>query len=78
MVERLRRRALKENRFDDANDQVIQRRLQVYDVETKPVLDHYPPQCIAQVDATMSQIRVLSKIIDVIAPLKEEIDKVTR
>ena len=27
MVERLRRRALKENRFDDASDQVIRRRL---------------------------------------------------
>ena len=35
----------------------------VYDVETKPVLDFYPPEKIAQVDATMSQIRVLSEII---------------
>src|SRR5687767_11546470 len=31
MVERLRRRALKENRLDDANDKVIQHRLEVYD-----------------------------------------------
>src|SRR5579862_2633383 len=42
MVERLRRRALKENRFDDASDEVIQKRLVVYDVETKPVLEYYP------------------------------------
>src|SRR5262249_53135802 len=34
MVERLRRRALKENRFDDANDSVIQHRLEVYENET--------------------------------------------
>jgi adenylate kinase len=78
MVERLRRRALKENRFDDANDQVIQRRLMVYDVETKPVLDYYPQERIARVDATMTQIHVLSEIVKVLAPLKDELDKVTR
>src|SRR5437867_3588923 len=41
MVERLRRRALKENRIDDANDAVIQHRLEVYEQETRPVLEHY-------------------------------------
>src|SRR6476661_362494 len=54
MVERLRRRALKENRFDDANDKVIQHRLEVYETETKPVLEHYPPDKIARIDATMN------------------------
>ena len=44
MVERLRRRALKENRFDDASDAVIRKRLDVYDRETRPVLDYYPPE----------------------------------
>jgi adenylate kinase len=43
MVERLRRRALKENRIDDASDVVIKRRLEVYERETRPVLDFYPP-----------------------------------
>jgi adenylate kinase len=47
MVERLRRRALRENRFDDANDKVIQHRLEVYEHETKPVLEFYPPDKIA-------------------------------
>jgi adenylate kinase len=74
MVERLRRRALKENRFDDANDEVIQKRLIVYDVETKPVLDFYPAEKISRVDATMSQIRVLSEIMKILVPLKEELD----
>jgi len=74
MVERLRRRALKENRFDDANDEVIQNRLMVYDVETKPVLDYYPEDKIEKIDATMSQIRVLSEIIRILVPLKEEND----
>jgi adenylate kinase len=74
MVERLRRRALKENRFDDANESVIKERLEVYERDTKPVLDHYPDDRIVRVDATMSQIRVLSEIIGVITPIKSAID----
>ena len=74
MVERLKRRALKENRIDDANDKVIQHRMEVYERETRPVLDHYPADKVAQVDATMSQIRVLKNIIDVIQPIKSAID----
>ncbi len=75
MVERLRRRALKENRLDDANDKVIQHRLEIYETETRPVLDYYPPNTIVKVDATKSQIRVLSDIIKILVPLKEEMDK---
>src|SRR5256714_2849811 len=74
MVERLRRRALKENRFDDANDAVIQHRLEVYERDTHPVLEHYPPDTIAKVDATMNQLGVLSEIIKVLAPIKSAID----
>lgn len=74
MVERLRRRALKENRFDDANDAVIQHRLEVYENETRPVLDFYPAEKVVRIDATMSQIRVLSEILKVLVPLKEAHD----
>ena len=74
MVERLRRRALKENRFDDANDQVIQHRLEVYERETKPVLEHYPADKIAKIDATMNQLAVLSEILKVLTPIKSGID----
>jgi adenylate kinase len=38
LVERLRKRALKDNRLDDANEAVIRRRLETYESETKPVL----------------------------------------
>ena len=74
MIERLRRRALKENRFDDANDKVIQHRLEVYERETHPVLEHYPADRIVKVDATMNQLAVLSEIIKVLAPVKSAID----
>ena len=75
MVERLRRRALKENRFDDASDSVIRRRLEVYENETRPLLNFYPADRIIQVEATQSQIRVLSKLVSVLVPLKEEYDQ---
>jgi adenylate kinase len=74
MVERLRRRALRENRFDDANDEVIQRRLVEYEEKTRPVLDFYPEDKIERIDATMSQIRVLSDILKVLVPVKEAHD----
>lgn len=75
MIERLRRRALKENRFDDASDEVIRRRFEVYDRDTKPVLNFYPSDRIVHVEATMSQIRVLSNLIEFLVPLKEAHDK---
>lgn len=74
VIERLRRRALKENRADDANIDTIKRRLGVYEKETKPVLEFYPPEKIIEIDATMSQIRVLSAILNVLVPLKEARD----
>lgn len=74
MFERLRRRALKENRFDDASDEVINKRMEVFGRETRPVLDLYPKEIIHRIDATMSQIRVLSEIVRILVPLKEAID----
>jgi adenylate kinase len=75
MVERLRRRALRENRFDDASDEVIKRRLAVYNAETKPLLHYYPPEKIVKVEATMSQISVLSDLVKTLVSLKEEMDR---
>lgn len=77
MVERLRRRALKENRFDDASDDVINKRMDVFGRETRPVLDLYPEHLIHRIDATMSQIRILSEIVTrVLVPLKENLERV--
>jgi adenylate kinase len=66
---------LRENRLDDANDKVIQHRLEVYDQETKPVLEHYRLDRIVQIDATMSQIQIASEIIRVLVPIKLALDK---
>lgn len=74
MVERLRRRALKENRFDDASDVVINKRMDVFEKETRPVLDMYSSKLVTRIDATMSQIRILGDIVKVLTPLKEAMD----
>ena len=74
LVERLKRRALKENRIDDASDDVIRHRLQVYERDTKPLLDFYPEDKLFKVDAMMSQVRVLREILKIISPIKDELD----
>jgi adenylate kinase len=74
MVERLKRRALKENRVDDASDDVIRHRMQVYKKTTRPILKHYDKDLVTAIDATQSQIGVLRDIIAEIVPLKEQMD----
>ena len=69
MVERLQRRALRDNRLDDANLDVIRNRLQVYDHETKPVLDFYGPDIVHSIDAAQSPVEVLRDILRVVAKL---------
>lgn len=60
---RLKKRALKDNRLDDANDEVIKRRLATYETESKPVLEHYGQERITCVDATQPPARVLFQIL---------------
>jgi adenylate kinase len=64
---RLKKRALKDNRLDDANEQVIQRRLETYETESKPVLDYYGKDRITCVDATQPPAKVLLQILESVA-----------
>jgi adenylate kinase len=72
MIERLQRRAIKENRADDAQIEVIQRRWQVYEKETFPVLECYDRKIIAEVDAMRSPSAVLQQILTQVVPVQEE------
>ena len=69
MVERLRRRAIKEKRADDANEDLIRRRWDIYRDDTQPVLDHYPPEIIAEIDAIGTPAEVLQRILDDLVPM---------
>ena len=68
---RLKKRALKDNRLDDANDEVIQRRLQTYETESKPVLEHYRDR-VQVMDATESPAKVLLHILETVANANNE------
>ncbi len=63
LVQRLQRRALKENRLDDANLDVIRHRLKVYEQETKPVLSYYGPKRVHRIDSTQAPTKVLRDIL---------------
>ncbi len=66
LVERLKKRALKDNRLDDANESVIRRRLETYENESKPLLAHYGSEIIHEIDAMQAPIEVLSEITRVV------------
>jgi adenylate kinase len=63
LTERLQRRALKENRLDDANIDVIKNRLETYERETKPVLDFYGKQLVHEIDSDQLPAKVLFDIL---------------
>ena len=60
---RLQKRALKDNRLDDASDAVVRRRLEVYQNESAALLDHYPPALITRINAMQLPHVVLSEIL---------------
>src|SRR6266481_2987008 len=65
MIERLQRRALRENRLDDANLDVIKKRLDTYERDTRPVLDYYGPKLVHNVDSSKIPLQVLRDILDI-------------
>ena len=72
MVHRMRRRALKENRLDDADEKIIRRRFEVYDRETKPVLEYYPPSIVSEIDSIGSPAEVLQHVLEVLVPIQNQ------
>ena len=63
LIERLQRRALRENRLDDANLDIIRHRLKTYEKETKPVLNFYGKGLVHKIDSTQTPVKVLSDIL---------------
>ena len=72
MVDRMKRRAIKENRLDDADENVIRNRFKVYEEETKPVLEYYPADIIREIDALGSPASVLQHVLEEVVPVQDE------
>jgi len=69
LVRRLRKRALKDNRFDDASEVVIQKRFETYEAETKPILDFYGRDLVTEIDASQAPAKVLYDILSKVMTL---------
>lgn len=63
---RLRKRALKSGRLDDASDVVINHRIQTYEDTTKALFDYYPDHLRAEIDADQPPVMVLRDIVEIV------------
>ena len=70
LVTRLQRRAIKENRLDDANLDVIRDRLKIYERETKPVLNFYGKDVVHHINADQSPTAAFLSILKLIVKLR--------
>jgi len=72
LVFRLKKRALKDNRLDDANEEVIHRRLRTYEEESKPVLDYYGSPLVQTIDALRTPAEVMLDILKTVTKLQDK------
>ncbi|WP_165074005.1 adenylate kinase family protein [Paludisphaera rhizosphaerae] len=70
-MKRLRSRALLENRLDDMNEEVINRRLTTYYEETVKTLSFYRPELVYDIEAGQDTIDVLRDIVDRLSEMKK-------
>ena len=69
LVNRLKGRALKSDRPDDADEAVIRKRIEVYEAETTPVLQSFDGKLISSINADQPPLAVLRDIAEVLVPV---------
>ena len=62
-IQRLLRRGMIELRADDKDRDILKTRMEVYEKETKEVLEHYPNNLIGRFDADQKPLEVLRDIL---------------
>jgi len=72
LVQRMVKRAKRENRHDDADESVIRKRFDVYKQETLPLLGIFEPQIVAEVNAEGTPVEVLSNVLTALLPVYNE------
>ena len=70
LVKRMQRRALKDNRLDDANIDVIRARLKTYEQETKPVLSFYGAEIVHRINTDGTPTQTFAKILRHVVKLR--------
>jgi adenylate kinase len=71
VVDRMRKRALKQGRSDDASDEVITRRLRVYRDETESCIKTYPGTILTRIHANQPIFDVHFDIIHALAKMRD-------
>lgn len=71
MFERIRGRALKEKRRDDADELVVRYRWDLYKRDTEPMIDHFTQEMVRIIDADMIPAGVLHQILSAIVPIQK-------
>ncbi len=72
MFSRIRGRAAKEHRLDDAQESIVRHRWTVYKRETEPLIDYYSQELIRIVDADTIPAEVLLQILSAVIPVQKE------
>ncbi|RKU28655.1 adenylate kinase [Candidatus Poribacteria bacterium] len=71
MFERIRGRALKEKRRDDADELVVRYRWDLYKRDTEPMIDHFTQEMVRIIDADMIPAGVLLQILSALVPIQK-------
>ena len=72
MVKRIQRRAIRENRADDACEAIIRKRFEIYREQSQPVLDCYDPAIISSIESKGSPAEVLKSVLELAIPIQNE------
>ena len=72
MVHRMRRRAIRENRADDADEKVIRHRFSIYRQQSRPILKCYSPDIVSDVEAKGSPAEVLRNVLEALIPIQNQ------
>ncbi len=69
LIARMQRRAIKDNRLDDANLDVIRQRLKTYEKETKPVINFYGKKLVHRIDTDQPPVKTFLDILKQVVKL---------
>jgi len=63
LIARMQRRAIKDNRLDDASLDVIRQRLKIYEKETKPVINYYGRKLVHRINTDQPPVKTFFDIL---------------
>jgi len=68
IIKRLRKRASTEGRADDADENIIRKRLEIYRSKTEPVLDYHADEIVQLVNPIGTPMEVKKRILERVIP----------